>query len=55
MSNAKGNYGRQSQISKDRIINKFERAFDTHLTPYKKFEFHPRVRQACASNKTNVG
>ena len=46
---------RESQVAKDRIITRFERAYADDATPYKKFEFHPRVRQACANNKTNVG
>ena len=41
-------------VAKDRIISKFPPAFDQDATPYKKFDFHPRVRQACSANKTGT-
>ena len=41
-------------VARDRIISKFPVAFTEDATPYKKFDFHPRVRQACSSNKTGT-
>ena len=41
-------------VERDRIITKFQCAFHTDGTPYKKFDFHPRVRQACSANKTGT-
>ncbi|XP_060075744.1 ras-related protein Rab-34-like [Ylistrum balloti] len=39
-------------VAKDRVISKFPQAFHPDATPYQKMNFHPKVKNACAENRT---
>lgn len=39
-------------VAKDRVVSKFPQAFHPDATPYQKMNFHPKVKTACAENKT---
>ncbi|XP_005106169.1 ras-related protein Rab-34 [Aplysia californica] len=41
-----------SAVASDRVITKFTQAFHPDATPYQKVNFHPKVKAACAENKT---
>lgn len=41
-----------SAVSKDRVISKFPPPFHADATPYKKLNFHPKVKSACYENRT---
>ncbi|KAK7481579.1 hypothetical protein BaRGS_00027228 [Batillaria attramentaria] len=41
-----------SAVAKDRIITQFPPPYHQDATPYKTLSFHPKVKAACAENRT---
>ncbi|KAK6190817.1 hypothetical protein SNE40_002598 [Patella caerulea] len=43
-----------NNVSKDRVVSKFEQAYHADATPYQKMNFHPKVKSACSENRTGT-
>lgn len=41
-------------VPNNRVIRTFPQAYDSTATPYKKSDFHPKVKSACLENRTGV-
>ncbi|CAG5120755.1 unnamed protein product [Candidula unifasciata] len=41
-----------SAVASDRVITSFTPAYNAAATPYQKCNFHPKVKAACAENRT---